>query len=105
MENEKQKIFKRISETVKNLDKSAEVYLFGSRARGDENSDSDWDILILSENPANIKDEQRFRHILIPLELEIGQAFSVFLYNKNEWNTKHSITPFFRNVTKERIRI
>ncbi|MBW6536858.1 MAG: nucleotidyltransferase domain-containing protein [Mariniphaga sp.] len=75
----KKKIVRRVSE----IDPDAEVYLFGSRARGDFKKDSDWDLLILTNYPVTLKDEQRYRHHLIPLELETGEAFST-LYQTRE---------------------
>lgn len=105
MTKDKKYIIERISESVRQIDPNAKVYLFGSRARGDETPDSDWDILILTEYAVSIKDEQRFRHKLIPLELELGEAFSTFVYYQKDWITRHRITPFYQNVTKEGIKI
>jgi len=105
MDKKKKLITQKISAKIKEIDASAEIYLFGSRARGDEKPDSDWDILILSKNQITLKDEQKFRHHLIPLELELGEAFSVFVFSKKEWDTRHSITPFYHNVKFERIQI
>ena len=101
MKYTKEEIEQKIHNTVYLVDNKAEVYLFGSRARGDENNDSDWDILILTENKAEIKEEQKFRHYLVDTELEIEEVFSIFVYNKHEWNIKYSITPFYHNVVNE----
>jgi predicted nucleotidyltransferase len=38
----------KIREAIQKPEPGAEIYLFGSRARGDFNSESDWDILIVS---------------------------------------------------------
>ena len=66
-------ITEKIKQTVKAADASAQVLLFGSRARGDAKIDSDWDILILlSKAKVTIKDEQVFRHKLFDVELETG---------------------------------
>jgi predicted nucleotidyltransferase len=81
------------------------VILFGSRARGEERNDSDWDILILTDYPANLMTERKFRDRLYDLELETGETFSVFVYSKNDWQTKQRITPFYHNVTLEGMRI
>ena len=96
---------KMIAKWVHEVDPMAEVYLFGSRARGDYKKDSDWDLLILTNYPVTLKDEQRFRHHLIPLELETEEAFSIFVYEKKDWETRHTITPFYQNVTREVIQI
>ena len=83
------------------IDGSAEVILYGSRARGDEREYSDWDILILTDYPTGLAVEGKFRDKLYDLELETGESFSVFAYSKNEWYAKQKSTPFFANVTNE----
>ncbi len=44
-------ILDRIRKVIYQTDPDAEAYLFGSRARGDNHSSSDWDILILIDAP------------------------------------------------------
>ena len=44
-------MIKRIRKASYRADPNAEAYLFGSRARGDNHSNSDWDILILVDDP------------------------------------------------------
>ncbi|MBK7338020.1 MAG: nucleotidyltransferase domain-containing protein [Saprospirales bacterium] len=43
----KERILQRIKESIRQVDPQAELILFGSRARNEERSDSDWDLLIL----------------------------------------------------------
>ncbi len=40
-----------VKQEVIKIDPKAEVFLFGSRARGDFRKDSDWDFLILLNRP------------------------------------------------------
>ena len=94
-----------IRNSVNAIDPKAEVILYGSRARGNERRDSDWDILILTDYSANLIIERRFRDKLYDLELETGEAFSVFVYSKNDWQTKHHISPFYYNVSQEGVQI
>ena len=98
-------ISKLIRNSISSIDPKAEVILYGSRARGDERNDSDWDILILTDYSINLQNERKFRDKLYDLELETGEPFSVFAYSKNDWQTKQRITPFFQNVTQEGILI
>jgi len=95
-----------IRQKVNDLDSTAEVILYGSRARGDNKRDSDWDVMILL-NRKNVdkKTEQAFRHHLLDIELEIGVPISVFVYSKSDWEGKFSITPLFRSIKKEGISI
>jgi hypothetical protein len=87
------------------IDPKADVILYGSRARGDERPDSDWDILILTDYSVDLITERKFRNKLYDLELETGEPLSIFVYSKNDWQTKQRITPFYENVTQEGVRI
>ena len=102
---ETERISRLIRDSVRTIDSNAEVILYGSRARGDERTDSDWDILILTDYPLDIYTERKFRDKLYDLELQTGEAFSVFAYSKNDWITKQRITPFYQNVIREGIRL
>jgi len=57
-------IISLIKQKVRETDPSAEIILYGSRARGDEKEFSDWDILILTKYPVTYKEEQKFRKTL-----------------------------------------
>jgi predicted nucleotidyltransferase len=102
----KQHIIQLIRQKVNEIDSTAEVILYGSRARGDNKRDSDWDVMILlKQKNVDKKIEQTFRHNLLDLELEIGVPISVFVYSKSDWEGKYSITPLFKSIKKEGILI
>lgn len=105
MKSSKKEILDRIKNLVREIDPSAEVILYGSRARGDEHPESDWDLLILVDSKTDLDYEKVFRHKLFEVELESGEAFSVSVYNKKEWKLNHWITPLYQNIAKEGIRI
>ena len=79
--------------------------LFGSRARNEARPDSDWDILILIPSSVDLKREQVFRHKLFELELEYGEAISTFVYSKSDWDKRHRVTPLYKNVAREGVRL
>ncbi len=86
---------------VQQTDPTAVTILYGSRATGKARKDSDWDILILLDrSTVSIKDEQLFRENLYDLELESGEPISTFVYAKDDWNTRLSITPLYQSVKK-----
>ena len=102
----KEKLTDLISKAVHNKDPQAEVYLFGSRARGDNKKDSDWDILILiDDEKVTNRIEDNFRDDIYDIELNSGQNISTFIYPKNYWNTTLVFSPLYKNVSKEGIRI
>jgi len=103
MTNKKQHIKNLIKNQVSTIDKSADVILFGSRARDEERLHSDWDILILTGYPSDLIVERKFRDALYDLETELEQNFSVFVFSKEEWKTNMNRTPFFTEVSSEGI--
>lgn len=105
MSIQREKVLTLIKKHISEVDPFAEVILYGSRARGDERPYSDWDILILVNTEADIETEKLFRHKLFDLELEIGEAFSTFVYNKQEWESKYWMTPLYKNIAVEGITI
>ena len=92
-----------IKQNISDIDPGTQVILYGSRARGEEKEESDWDILVLTDYSVDIEKERDFRNHLYDLELETGEPFSVFVYSKTDWDTKQRVTPFYRNVTNEGI--
>jgi predicted nucleotidyltransferase len=105
MENNRDEIITKIKQAVKKIETKAKVILFGSRARGEERPDSDWDLLILIPGKAGLKKEQEFRHTLFLLELEYCQAFSTFVYAEQDWEKTYRVTPLYQNIQKEGMRL
>ena len=99
-------IINKIKETIHNKDPKADAFLFGSRARGDNRPDSDWDIVILVDsNKITNEIEDRFRDGLYDIELETGQIISTFIYPKGFWESSLKFSPLYKNVTNEGIRL
>jgi uncharacterized protein len=105
MKQEDNHIAKQIRDSINFIDSKAQVIIFGSRARGDARRESDWDILILTDYPVSTDIEKNFRNKLFDLEIESGEVFSTFVYQKKEWNTRHKVTPLYRNVKKEGVKL
>lgn len=102
----RQSILMKIKKLIEDKDSSAEVWLYGSRARGNSKHDSDWDLLILlNRDMVTSELEQEITNPLFDLEFETGEIISPQVYSLKEWNTKFKVTPFFKNVMKEGIRL
>jgi uncharacterized protein len=99
-------VLNNISSAIHKQDPSAKAFLFGSRARGDNRPDSDWDILILVDN-LNVTNEieDKFRDDLYNIELESGQIISAFIYPKIYWQKKLKFSPLYKMVKKEGIKL
>jgi predicted nucleotidyltransferase len=103
--NKKEKdITQLIRDKIKQKNPLADVILFGSHARGQSHKDSDWDILILLNQPnVNRSVEREYRDEIFDIELEIGEPISTFVFSKSEWEDKHTITPLYQNIKREGI--
>jgi len=99
-------IINRIKKTIYDKDPKADAFLFGSRARGDNRSDSDWDILILVDSIKVTNEiEDQFRDGLYDIELDSGQIISTFIYPKDLWESSLRYSPLYKNVKKEGIQL
>lgn len=97
-------IANRIKERIHHADPAAKVILFGSRARGDTYKDSDWDILVLVENPMQTRSEDRkFRNQVFDLELEIEQPISVLVISMEEWLNNYVYSSLYKCIKEEGI--
>lgn len=104
MKSKKSKVLKLIKSVIARKNPKADVILFGSRARGQEDSNSDWDILILVDDPVvSIEQEKEYREELFDVELEMGEPISTFVLSKKDWETRYSVTPLYQNVKREGI--
>ena len=84
----------------------SEIILYGSRARGDNQNDSDWDLLVLIDAPeVSFNREKKIIDDFYELELDMGEVFSPLIYRKSDWVEKYVHTPLFENVSREGIRI
>jgi len=100
------KLTKRIKQELLQIEPKAEIYLFGSRARGDFKSDSDWDVLVLSPQKQITYDyELKLREPIFDIELETGEVISLLIYSKSDWESKKDISLLFHQVSKEGLKI
>lgn len=84
----------------------SEIILYGSRARGDNRRDSDWDLLVLIDAPdISFNREREIIDDFYELEMDVGEVFSPLIYRKSDWERKYMHTPLFENVTREGIKI
>ena len=96
----------KIKANVMEVDPTVEVWLYGSRSKGTAREDSDWDVLVLSpQNRLSTKEEGVFIDHMTDLMIETGQVVHLFAYGKSDWHGRHSVTPFYQNVTREAVRL
>ena len=89
-------------EAIQRIDPSAEVILYGSRARGDAESESDYDLLILTDGEASLEKEDILRRQIYPIELETGAVLTVILISRKDWSLPlYEAMPLYQNIRRE----
>ena len=99
-------LINKLKSLVYMYDKNAEVILFGSRARGDWNEESDWDFLILTnaEVTENFKQELRNK-ILDEIEMPLNEAVFIIVKNKIDWEEEYAVTNIYESIMEEGIAL
>ena len=87
------------------LPKNARLMLFGSQARDEATPNSDWDLLILLEGEkVSNEDFDKWVFPFISLGWSLGVEINPVVYTYEEWKQRQ-ITPFYKNVMKERVEL
>jgi predicted nucleotidyltransferase len=87
-----QQMKQAIKENIREVDPAARVYLYGSRAREDARSESDWDILVLTKGEhLGFKGEERFMDHICDLMIDTGQVVHLFAYSDKEWRSYRGV--------------
>lgn len=91
---------REVKRYVLEIDPQAEVWLFGSRARGDARPDSDWDFLVLTNQPVNWTFKQRVRNHLYDVGFENSHVISTIIQSKKD-AALVMVTDLYQNVMDE----
>ena len=100
--NDNQRILLNLkSHLNQNFDKPIkDVILFGSRASGDANETSDYDILIILDSDYSWSDENRILDLCYDIDLKYNIIIDVHLMSKNEIGSLRGKQPIFVNAIK-----
>ena|SRR5208283_580430 len=91
---------------VKKFDKDARFYIFGSAARNQQTSESDIDVLVITEKGKNYKDKEKLYDIAYDIELKKNVVFGIIVMSPSKWEFLGVLkTPFYLNVSRDAVRI
>jgi uncharacterized protein len=94
-------LLQQCKRAIRSVVPDADVVLYGSRARGDAQDDSDYDLLVLVDGPADVAVHQRLISSVSPLE-ENGAVLTLTVHNRDLWDSKlYRAMPFHENVDRE----
>ena len=82
------------------------VYLFGSRARGTERPDSDYDLLLVVREDFSLAEKDSLYDQVIDILLETGRLISLKIFKQKEFQRLRNLnTPFLSRVLKEGVKV
>lgn len=81
-----QQILDKIKSVVLEEIPEAKIYLFGSRTSGKIHSESDWDLLVLTENDLSKNVKKDIEEKLFPLSMAVSSVFSFIITTRKDWN-------------------
>ena len=100
--NSDKQIIRRIKKAVHKVEPSATIILYGSRARGDNKPDSDWDLLILvNQRKMSNQFEDSLLDPIYDIELDTNYIITPVIVEKKVWETKHRFSPFYKSINLE----
>ena len=102
---EKEDMIKAMRNVLNGIDPTVQAILFGSRARGDAEEDSDWDVLVLINKPRiSLSDYDKYSYPLRELGWDMDEIINPVLFSTKEWDENH-FTIFNHKVRNEGIAI
>jgi len=82
-----------------------ELRLFGSKARGDSDKESDIDVLVVLED-YDWETKKAVSRLCFDINLEHGVLLAPVLYSRAEYESDLTkVTPFYQAVTKEGVPV
>jgi predicted nucleotidyltransferase len=95
-------LLQRCKRAVTSVVAGADVILYGSRARGEADKDSDYDMLVIVNGPVDMALKEEILSKVYPLELETGAVLTLIVYAKQQWDSPlYRAMPFRKNVASE----
>jgi predicted nucleotidyltransferase len=103
--NEKQAI-REATRMLKQRFPVKDVILFGSKARGDDDPESDIDLLLLTTRPIHWKERHSIIEALFDIEMKYDVVISIIVNPVNEWQTGlSSLLPIHEEINREGVTV
>ncbi|MBU4293897.1 MAG: nucleotidyltransferase domain-containing protein [Actinobacteria bacterium] len=104
-DNEK-KALNLLKENLQKRYKISEIILYGSKARGDSEKESDMDVLVILENEVNDNLREEIFNLSFEIELEYDVIFGILIEQKDFWGSLRAKSmPIHWNIDREGITV
>lgn len=83
-------LFPKIKALVHEIVPNAKVILFGSQANGTATEESDWDVLVLTQQKPDRALKEALRKKVFPLSVEAATFISLLVVQQQDWDENPS---------------
>ena len=102
LKDNERKALQELKERLLKKYPEVEIILYGSKARGDFDKESDIDLLILVKSIVSSRLEEEITHITFDIELNYDVVFGKIIENIDFWNMPLAkLMPLHLNIDKE----
>ena len=102
---EKSEILSSIKAQILRTSPGAKVMLFGSMAYGTPTEESDWDILILTQQPVNASLKRKIHDALFPISVKITAFINTLTVQENEWEKSPAYYSLYQSISNRMIEL
>ncbi len=103
---EDRKLLEELKQVIHQFLPTAEIFLYGSVARGAPTSESDYDVLVLMDQSLDREHEDAVRDAVYDLELVRGILISLVFCTRDHWDRPLvRVSPFRQEVERDAIRL
>jgi len=101
-----EELLRRVKQTIHEVEPAAEIILYGSRARREAGSESDWDFVVLVDGPVSEARADAIRHRLYEVEWESGEVLCAVVRSQQEWQSpRYRAMPFRQHVERDGVAL
>jgi uncharacterized protein len=95
-------LLKQVKQAVHEVEPDAQIILYGSRSRKEATPESDWDFLVLVDDPVSDECADAIRHRLYEIEWECGEVLCAVVRSRQEWDSPlYRAMPFRQSVERD----
>lgn len=106
MSTSERKVLQRLKSMLEQCVKVHQIILFGSRARGDADAESDMDVLVVLDQPINRETRKAVSGCTWQVGFNAGMVVTAILFARDEWeNGPEYYSPLAEAVRKEGVLI
>ena len=92
-------LLREMKQVIREVVPTAEVLLYGSVARGNQGPESDYDILVLTDEPLSKTERYKIERQVLDMELAHDVVLSTIYHSRAEWRLRAAL-PFHNEVEK-----